>query len=154
MPSYERVKSVYCGNTRLNELVGVIARGGVDRLAVDIQFFIGDNGRAAVAGVAHTVEDSAEHIGGNGKFDAVPQKSRLGIGNLQALRTLEKLHYGFIVFNFEHFAASYFAVSLSNLDKFVIPYSVNSVDEHQRSYDLFYGFIFLIHCFLRSPLFF
>ena len=37
---------------RLDELLRVVARGGVDGRAVDIQAFFGDDGRAAVYGIA------------------------------------------------------------------------------------------------------
>ena len=68
----ERVQPVDCGNTRLDKLVGIIACGGVDRLAVDIHFLFGDNGRAVIARIAHTVEYASQHVLGHGKLLAMP----------------------------------------------------------------------------------
>ena len=72
------VKPVDCADARLNEFVGIIARGGVYGLTVYVKSVFGDNGRAAVTGIADTVEDAAEHIFGHRKFHALAQKSCFG----------------------------------------------------------------------------
>ena len=77
LSSYECVEPVYRGNSRLDKFVGVVACGGIYRLAVDIENFIGYDGRAAVAGVAHAVEHSAEHIARTRELLAVTGETRL-----------------------------------------------------------------------------
>ena len=75
LTAHESVQTVDCTDARLNELVGIIARNGIDGLSVYVKFHFGDDGRAAVTRSAHTVENSSEHILAHTEFDAVSQKS-------------------------------------------------------------------------------
>ena len=152
LTSYERVKTVYRGNSRLNKFVRTFSCGGIDRFAVYVHILFGDNRRAAVLRVAHTVENSSEHVFGNGKFLSFSDKNGFGRRNLQALRAFEKLNESFIFIYFENLAVTDFAVFLSYFDEFVILCAFDAFDEHYRSYDFLYGFIFLKHRFLlRAP---
>ena len=142
MTSDKRVQTVDCAYTRLNKLVGIVARNGVYRLTVDVEFHFGDNGCAAVARSAHAVENSAQHIFAHAEFDAVAEESRLRSCHFYALRRLEKLHESFVAVDFKHFAASDFAVFLSYLDKFVIFDALNALNEHKRADNFSYGVVF------------
>ena len=62
LSAHERVQPVDCGYARLNKFVGIVACGGIYRLAVNIHHFIGNNGSTSVAGVTHTVEHPPQHI--------------------------------------------------------------------------------------------
>ena len=72
LPSYQRIESVDGRDARLDKFIGIVARGGIDRLSVDVHLLFGNDGRAAVAGIAHAVEHPPEHIFGHGKLLTVP----------------------------------------------------------------------------------
>ncbi|MPM66322.1 hypothetical protein SDC9_113229 [bioreactor metagenome] len=73
----QRVEPVDRGDTRLNELAGVISRGGVHGRTVDVQVLFRNQRRPFVDGLAHAVKDSAEHIGSNVQLNALAEKSCL-----------------------------------------------------------------------------
>ena len=149
LSSYKGIQSVDRGDTRLNKFVGIIARGGVDRLAVDIHCLFGNDGLAAVAGIPHAVEHASQHVAGNGKLLAVPQKAGAGIGDFQALRTLKELHDRLVAVDFQNLSSSDFAVRADNIDEFVIGDSLHAVYDHKGSDGFGYRLIFLKH--LPSP---
>ena len=134
----------------MNKLVGVVACGRVDRLAVDVHDFIGNYGRAAVAGISHTVEHSAQHIFGHRKRQASSKKSCFGSGDFESLSVFKQLHYRFVVLYFQHFTTADFAVFLNYFDKLVVFDAFDALYKHERSDNFFNGFIFLIHRFLLS----
>ena len=82
LTSDQSIESVYRRNTRLNKLVGVVAGGGVDGFAVDVEALFGDNGRAAVTGTSHTVKNSAQHVFRHRKFKPSAEETGFGSRNL------------------------------------------------------------------------
>ncbi len=75
LTAHESVQAVDCAYTRLNKLVGIVARNGVDGLTVDVKFHLGYDRRATVTGSAHTVKNSAQHIFAHAELDAVSKES-------------------------------------------------------------------------------
>ena len=145
LPANEGIKPVDCADSRLNEFVGIIARNGVYGLPVDVESGFGNDRRAAVARTSHTVEHPAQHILGHGKFYASAEKTRFRRGHLYALSGLEQLHEGLVAVDFEHLAASDFAVLLPYLHEFVVLDALHALDEHKRTDDFPYGSVFLKH---------
>ena len=145
LPSYKRIESVYCGYASLNEFVGIVARGGVDGFAVNIQLLFGNNRVAAVAGVAHAVEYSAQHIAGNGKLLAMTRKARFCRGYLKPLRIFKELNDRFVAVDFQHLAPSRFSVCTDDVYEFVIFYALYALHEHKRADYFLYGLVFLKH---------
>ena len=70
---------------------------------------IGQQLGAAVDGLTHAVEYSAEHILGNGQLQRVAEKSYLGLRKVYALRGVKKLNNGLIALDLEDLAAARFA---------------------------------------------
>ena len=75
LPAHERVESVDARNAGLDELVGVVARCGVHRKAVDVAVLVGDDLGAAVDGLTHAVEDAAQHVARHGELERMAQKA-------------------------------------------------------------------------------
>ena len=150
MSADEGVQSVDGADARLDKLVRVVAGDGVDGLTVDVYFLIGNDGSAAVFGAPHTVENSAEDVGAYGKLDGLAQKARFRGGYFQSRGAFKELDKGFVAVDLQYFSASFFAVFLLDLDEFVIFDAFDVFDEHQRSYDLTYGFVFFQHLFLLT----
>ena len=145
LAAHEGVEAVDGGDTRLDELVGVVARGGIDGLAVDVHHLFGEHGLSPVAGVAHAVKDAPEHIARDGEFLRVTQKARAALGHLQSLRIFKELHDGAALVDLEHLAAAERAVFAHDLHELVVGDALDAVDEHQGSDDLADGLIFLKH---------
>src|SRR5699024_4365258 len=96
------VQAVDGGNTGLDKLVGVVAGGGVHGQAVDVPVFGGQDLRSAVDGMAHAVEDAAQHIVGHRQLQRVAQKADLGVGQIDTGGGLEELHHGVVAVDFQH----------------------------------------------------
>ena len=94
----------------LNELCRVGAGCRVHRQTVDVAVLLGEDRRAAVNGLAHTVEDAAEHILAHAQLQRVAEKTHLRLREVDALRALEELHDRMIVLDLEDFAAADFTV--------------------------------------------
>ena len=105
----------------------------------------GKNGGAAVDGLTHAVEDTAEHILADGELLRMAEEADFGLGKVDALCGLEQLHDSLIALDFEDFAAADFAVGKLKLAKLVIGDAFNAVDHHQGAGDLSYGLIFFDH---------
>ena len=133
------------GNAGLDELGGVGSRGGVHGQAVDVHVGVGQDGGAAVDGVAHAVEDAAEHVLRDCQLLRVAEEADLGLGQVDALRGLEELYDGLVALDLEHLAASYLAVGQLDLAQLVIGDALDVFDHHQGACDLAYGFVFLNH---------
>ena len=73
------------------------------------------------------------------------QETGLGVGDAQALGTLEELHHSLVAVDLQDFSGTQFAVGLFNLHQFVVFDALNALDEHQRADDLPDGFVFLTH---------
>ena len=151
LPADERIQPVDGRDTRLDKFVWIVTRGGIDGLAVDIHALFGNDGRAAVARVAHAVEHAPEHIFRDGEFEAVPQKLCAARGDLQPLRIFEELDERPVALDFEHLAAADPAVLLHDLDEFVVLDPFHALDEHERPDNFFDGLIFLKHGFPLRP---
>ena len=70
LPAYQGVQAVNSGDARLDKLAGIVPGGGVQRLAVDVPAYLGDDGGAAVARFAHAVKHAAQHVHGQGQLNA------------------------------------------------------------------------------------
>ena len=106
---------------------------------------LGKNGGAAVDGLTHAVEDTAEHVLADGELLRMTEEANLGLGKVDTLRGLEQLHNSLVALNLEDLAAADFAVGKLELAKLVIGDAFNAVDHHQWAGDLSYSLIFFDH---------
>ena len=139
------VQTVNGRNTRLNELGGVDSGRGVNGSTVDVELFVGNDLGAAVNGGTHSAENSAEHIGGNGQLNTVARKANLAFGQVKSRRALEKLNENVAAVYLKDLATANVAVGKLDLAQLVVFYAVNLTDKHQRTGNLFNGFIFSYH---------
>ena len=135
LPAHQRVQPIDGGDASLNEFIGIIARGGVDGRAVHIQAHFRNQFRAAVARAAHAVEHAAEHIHGNGQFDGMTQKARLGRFNRQPLGAFKQLQQRRVAIHFQHPAQAHLAILLHDFHQFGIFHAAHAVHQHQRADD-------------------
>ena len=142
----KRVKPVNRAHARLNKLVGIVARNGVERAAVYIQALFGQDFRAAVNGIAHAVEHPAEHVMRHFEFYGFARERRFRLRNFKPATGREKLNQRFVAVHFEHSAEPRFVRSaLRNFNKFVVLNALDLFNKHERTDDLFYRPIFLAH---------
>ena len=139
------VQAVDGAHAGLDELGGVGAGGGVHGQAVDVHVRLGQDGGAAVDGLAHAVEDAAEHVLGHGQLLRVAQEADLGLGQVDALRGLEQLHDRLVALDLQHLAAAGLAVGQLDLAQLVVGDALDVLHDHQRAGDLSYGFILFDH---------
>ena len=139
------VQAVYRGYARLDELGGVGAGGGVHGQAVNVAVRVGQDLRAAVDGLAHAVEDAAQHILRDAQLQRVTQEADLRAREVDALCRLKQLHDCGIALDFEDLAAADIAVRQLKLAQLVVGDAFHLLDDHQRIRDLAYGFILSDH---------
>ena len=142
----EGVQAVDGGHAGLNELCRVGAGRRVHRQTVDVAVLLGEDRRTAVDGLAHAVEDAAEHILAHAQLQRVAEKAHLRLREVDALRALEELHDRMIVLDFEDFAAADFTVRELDLGQLVVGHAFDILDDHQRAGDLLDGLVFSNHC--------
>ena len=114
------VQAVNRGDAGLDELGGVRARGGVHGQAVYVAVCVGEYRRAAVNGLAHAVEDAAEHILAHAQLQRVAEEADLRLGEVDALRALKELDDRGVAVDLQHFAAADFAVGQLQLAELVV----------------------------------
>lgn len=151
LSAHEGIQSVDGGDARLNKFVGIIARGGIDGLAVDIHLLFGYDRRPAVAGISHSVKHPPEHIPGNGEFLAVSQKPRPGIGDAQPLRIFKELHHRLVAVDFQNLSAADLPVLAHDIHQFVVFHPFDALHEHQGPDNFPYRLVFLKHLLRRLP---
>ena len=139
------VQAVDGGDTRLNELIGVVPGGGVHGQAVDVPELLGQDGGAAVDGLAHAVKDPAQHVAGYAELQRMAQEADLGLGQIDAGGGLEKLDHGGIAVDLQHLAAADGAVGQLDLAQLVVGDALDLLDQHQGSVDLLNGAVFTNH---------
>ena len=139
------IQSVDGGDARLDELVGVVPGGGVHGQAVDVPVLLGQDVRAAVDGLAHAVEDPAQHVAGHGQLQGVAQEADLGVLQIDAGRGLEELDHGVVAVDLQHLAAAQGAVGELDLAQLIVGDALDLLDHHQRAVDLLYGAVFTDH---------
>ena len=79
MAADQGVQPVNGRDTRLNELIGVVAGGGIHGQTVDIPILVGQDGWAAVNRLPHAVEHPAQHISGHPQLKRVSQEPDFGV---------------------------------------------------------------------------
>ena len=139
------VQAVDGGNAGLDKLCGIGPGCRVHGQAVDIQVRVGNDSGAAVDGLAHAVEDAAQHILGNGQLLGVAQEADLGLGQVDALGGLEQLNNSLVAFHLKHLAAADLAVGELDLAQLVVGDAFHMLDHHQRAGDLSYCLILFNH---------
>jgi hypothetical protein len=102
------VQAVDGGNAGLDELGGVVAGGGVHGQAVDVAVSLGQYLGAAVDGLAHAVEDAAQHILGNASSSGWPRKRTLDCARLMPCGGFEQLDDSLVALDLEDLAAADF----------------------------------------------
>ena len=144
------VQAVDGGHAGLDELGRIVPGGGVHGVAVDVEMLLRDQGGAAVLGLAHAVEDPAQHIGGHVQLDGPAHEAGLGGADPKALGALEELHQRPIAVDLQHLAPADGTVLLDDLHQLVVLDALHLVHQHQGADDLGNGTIFLLHQF-RPP---
>ena len=145
LASDQGVQTVDGGHAGLDKLGRVGAGRRVHGQAVDVAVILGQNGGTAVDGVAHAVEDTAQHIAGDGELLRVAEEAYLRRGQVDALGGLKELDHRAVAFDLEDLAAADFAVGELDFAQFVIGDALDMLDDHQRAGDFFDGFIFFDH---------
>ena len=145
LPAHERVESVDARNAGLDKLVGVVARRGVHRKAVDVAVLVGNDGRAAVDGLTHAVENAAQHVARHGELERMAQKADARIGEVDARRRFKQLHDRAVAVDLEHLAAARAAVGEDDLCQLVIRDALHMVHDHQRAGNFADRLIFTDH---------
>ena len=145
LPADKGVQTVDARNAGLDELVRVVARRGVHRKAVDVAVLVGDDLGAAVDGLAHAVEDAAQHVARHGELERVAQKADTRIGEVDACRCLKQLHDRAVAVDLKHLAAARAAVGEDDLCQLVIRDALHVVHDHQRAGNFANGLIFTDH---------
>ena len=145
LAAHQGIQAVDGGDARLDELVGVVPGGGVHGQAVDVPVLLGQNLRAAVDGLAHTVEHPAQHVAGHAQLEGVAQEAHLGLGQVDARGGLKELNHGVVAVDLQHLAAAHGAVGQLNLPQLVVGDAGHPAHHHQGAVDLLYGTVFLDH---------
>ena len=151
LATHQRIQTVDGGDARLDELIGVVTGGGIHRQTVDVQILLRQQSGAAVDGLAHAVKDTAQHIFGHCQLQGMPQKTDLGVPQVDAGGVFKQLHHGPVAVDLQHLASAQSAVGQLDLRQLVIGDALYLIHHHQRSVDLPDGAIFLHHC--SSPAF-
>ena len=141
----EGIQSVDGGDTRLDELGGVEAGGGVDGGTVDVQRLVRNQGRAVVDGFTHTVEHAAQHMLGHGQLHAVAGEAHLGLGQVQSCRGLKELYQHVTAVDLQDTATADFAIGKLDLTQLVVLDTLHLLDQHKGAGDFFYSLIFTDH---------
>ena len=89
LSSYQRVKSVDCGYTSLNELRWVLSGSRIHSESVDIHVSIRDNLSTAIDRSAHSVKYSSEHIERYTELVAVTKEPDLTLFEIHSCGILE-----------------------------------------------------------------
>ena len=139
------VQTVDGGDAGLDELVGVVTGSGIHGQAVDIPVLLRQNVRTAVDGLAHAVEDAAQHVAGDAQLQGVPQEADLGVGQVDTGGGLEELDHGGVAIDLQHLAPAGGAIMELHLHQLVIGDAFHLTDHHQRADDLLYGTVFTDH---------
>ena len=107
---------------------------------------LGEDRRAAVDGLAHAVEDAAEHILAHAQLQRMAEEADLRLCEVDALRALKELHDRVVVLDLEDLAAADFTVRELDLGQLVVGHAFDVLDDHQRAGDLLDRFILFNHC--------
>ena len=103
------------------------------------------NRGTAVDGVAHAVEDTAQHVAGDGELLRMAEEADLRRGQVDALGGLKELDHRAVALDLEDLAAADFTVGELDLAQFVVGDALDVLDDHQRARDFFYCLIFFNH---------
>ena len=152
LPAHQRIQSVDGGYTRLNELGGVVAGGGVDGGAVDIQRLLRQDGGTVVDDLPHAVEHAPQHMLGHRQLNAVSGETHLGFRQVQPGGGVEQLYQHVAPVDLQHAATAHLAVRQLDFTQLVVLDALDLPDKHQRSGDLLYGSVFPNHTVLSLSL--
>lgn len=103
-------------DTRLDHLLGVNPRVGVDGRAVDVEVLLGKDLGSLVDRVTGTVEDATEHVLGHGQLHARTRELDVRGVDIDARGSLEDLNNGLATGDFEDLATAGGAVREGELD--------------------------------------
>ena len=106
---------------------------------------VGQDGGAAVDGLAHAVEDTAQHVLADRQLLGVAQEADLGFGEVDALSGFKELYDRLVALDLKHLAAAQLPAGKLDLAQLVVGDALDVLDHHQGACDLTYGFIFLDH---------
>ncbi len=129
----------------LDELGRVVARVRVDRKAVDIQPFLGDDPRPLVPGLPQTAEDTPEHIQGNGQFNPLAQEAHPGGGDVDPGGALEDLHQGFVTVHLQNLAAPDLSSGHLDFSQLAVFNPLHLLHQHQGAGHFRYSAVFFKH---------
>ena len=146
------VHAVDGADAGLDELVGIVARIGIHGQSVHVDVFLGDDGRAAVDGIAAAVEDAAEHVFGDGQLQRFAEEGDGSRVDVEAVGALENLHDGAAGIGLQHFAAAAGAVGQRDFHQRIVGNFLDALDDQKGARKAAYGSVFnwQVHLFFAS----
>src|SRR5208282_2657070 len=98
LPAHQAVHQIDGGNAGFDEILRQLARGGVDRDAVDAQTLAGGNRRAAVRRLADAVEYAAEQAGADREMQRLGEEADADIAQTETHGGFQHFdHHGVLI---------------------------------------------------------
>ena len=140
------IQTVNSRNTGLNELGRIVTCGRIDRCAVDVKCFFGNQTCTAVDGFTHTVEYATKHILRYGELYAVTCEANFTVGKVDACGGFKQLNKYVSAVYFEYTTAANLAIRQFNFTKLIVLNALDLLDKHKRTCNFFDGSVFSNHC--------
>jgi len=121
LPSRDRVHHVNGGDARLNRLLGVHARVGVNGLSHNVQELLREDGGPAVLGPSGPVKRAPQHLFADGHLQHVARELHVCVRVVNAVSALKHLHNRLLARYFEHLAGAALAVAERQRHNLAIP---------------------------------
>ena len=132
-------------NAGLDELLGKVARVGIDRRAVDVAELLRDHVAGVIQRFADAVQDPSQHLARHPCHHPLAGEAhRRQVGG-DPLRRLEQLHHGASGRRLQHLAAPHRAVRQFDVGQLAVGYVVHLFHDHQRPIQAACTAVFLDH---------
>ena len=141
MPTHQRVQSVDRRDTRLDELVRIVASEGIDRLAVDIEPFLRNDLGTIVLRHAEPGEDASEDVRRDPQLQRASEKTHLAVLDVDSAGPLEHLHEHLVVLDLEDLPVTDGPIPQLDVDDMAEFGLVDHFDHHQRALNIRYRLI-------------
>ena len=131
--------------TSLDEFRRIDSCRRVDGRTIDVQSLFGDDFGTAVHGVTHTVEDTTQNVRGYAEVQTFAQKTHLTFCQVDTCCRFKQLYQSSVAIYFQNLAFSDLAVGQFDFAQFIVCYTFNTGNYHQRASYFLNGTIFLNH---------
>ena len=145
LPTNQCIQPVNRGHTGLDKFRRIFTRRRVDGCAVDVQSFFGNDSRAAVNGVAHTIKYTSQNIRGNTKVQAFAKETNLAFRQVDTCCTFKQLYQSRVAVYLQNLAFSDLAVCQLDFAQLIIGNAFYTGNHHQRAGYFLNRTIFLYH---------